>query len=380
MESAEFLSNNRIQKSIKANYAIKTLQVKWSSLSLEYKQKEFNKLYIEHYSEQKSEIKMNKSLSYNQRSEEASNGKSSQYLDENQNMLVSLKAELGWEYLKNQPDFINHKYFLCLPTLSKSDKAFIGRKITENKGIIKSSLSDVDFIVVNEGVFDGEDAYKKQEQIKIFNHMNATMSQEEKMSQQPDISKSINFIHGGNYMSRIAKLVTQAPKINKLELESTKSSSEIAGAKLKFNDVFNFLSNPKWKVLTLNDLYDVINRQESIKQNQDWFRKRLKPVIKEYGEFNYKSLFCVASFYRLTDGSNREMDHICHYHEFDLMVSSPKVEEKHFEFLRQNNPKMHMFKCLKVAVPLVNLEAPQGTAIFQTYFEYNYGKFNWLYF
>jgi hypothetical protein len=179
-------------------------------------------------------------------------------------------------------------------------------------------------------------------------------------------------------MSRIAKLVTQAPTLKKLEQESSKPISEIPSTKLKFDDVFNFLSNPKWKVLTLNDLYDVINRQESIKQSQDWFRKRLKPIIKEFGEFNYKSLFCVASFYRLTDGSNREMDHICHYHEFDLMQSSPKVEEKHFEFLRQNNPRMHMFKCLKIAVPLLNLEAPQGTAIFQTFFEYNYGKNNWL--
>jgi hypothetical protein len=29
---------------------------------------------------------------------------------------------------------------------------------------------------------------------------------------------------------------------------------------------------------------------------------------------------------------------------------------------------------MKVAVPQVNTNAPQGTAIFQTYYEYNYGK------
>ena len=166
MESAQFSRNNGLQHSDRANYAIKTLQVKWSSLNLESKQKEFNKLYFEYYSNNVSEIKMSKSSSHNYRCDERSSTKSAQYLDENQNMLVSLKAELGWEYLKNQPDFVNHKYFLCLPTLSKNDKAFIGRKITENKGIIKSSLSDVDFIVVNEGVFDGEDTCRKQEQIK----------------------------------------------------------------------------------------------------------------------------------------------------------------------------------------------------------------------
>ena len=107
---------------------------------------------------------------------------------------------------------MNKKYFLCLPTLSKSDKAFIGRKITENNGLIKTSPTDVDFVVVNEGVFDGEEKHRKIEQIKIFNHMNATQAHEDRMNQPQDISKSINFIHESNYKSRIAKLVTHAPK------------------------------------------------------------------------------------------------------------------------------------------------------------------------
>ena len=68
------------------------------------------------------------------------------------------------------------------------------------------------------------------------------------------------------------------------------------------------------------------------------------------------------------------MDHICHYHEFEEMEPKKKVNEKNLDYIKKSNPTMHMFNCLKIAVPLINLDAPQGTAIFQTYFEYNYGK------
>jgi hypothetical protein len=54
-------------------------------------------------------------------------------------------------------------------------------------------------------------------------------------------------------------------------------------------------------VITLNDLYDVFNRQESSKRNLTWFKKRLRPIIKDYGDFNYNTLFLAASFYRMTD-------------------------------------------------------------------------------
>ena len=68
------------------------------------------------------------------------------------------------------------------------------------------------------------------------------------------------------------------------------------------------------------------------------------------------------------------MDHICHYEEFDTLEPK-KMDEKNMEFIRKSNPKMYTFNALKVAIPLINLKAPQGTAIFQTFFEYNYCKF-----
>jgi hypothetical protein len=60
------------------------------------------------------------------------------------------------------------KFFLCLPTLSKNDKAFIGKKITENNGIIKTGPTEVDFIIVNEGVFDCLDKERRQEHLRIL--------------------------------------------------------------------------------------------------------------------------------------------------------------------------------------------------------------------
>ena len=166
------------------------------------------------------------------------------------------------------------KYFLRLPTLSKSDRLFIGRKITENNGLIKSSLSDVDFIIVNEGVFDC---------------MNIQFVQEDRLSQTSDITKGISFIHESNYKSRIAKLVTQVPK--KKVPEVAKPLKEEEPHKLMYNNFYSFLANDKLKILTLNDMYDVINRQESSKQSLDWFKKRLRPFLKDQPPVNYNGLF-----------------------------------------------------------------------------------------
>lgn len=232
--------------------------------------------------------------------------------------------------------------------MSKSDKAFIGNKIKENNGVIKSTSNDADFIIVNEGVFEVvEDKQRRSDQSKgsslfsdrgntsefttIFNYMNACMAQEERLSQPVDLSKSINFIHGSNYKSRIAKLVTQAPKKQQERLQQYKETPQ----KIRFTNVFEFLANEKWNLLTLNDLYDIINRQESLKQNKEWFKKRLRPFIKEQGEFEYKSLFCVASFYRLNDGYERELDHISHFHQFDEMsegtIRQATIQERVYE-------------------------------------------------
>lgn len=40
----------------------------------------------------------------------------------------------------------------------------------------------------------------------------------------------------------------------------------------------------------------------------------------------------------------------------------------------KENPLVATFKSQKVSVPAINLDAPQGTAIFQTFEEYQYCK------
>lgn len=374
MAQAKIMASLNYNSQEELKYEIKDLEHRWNNLSFKDKQHEFD-----HLSKNLDLLKAPSSgssktyLNTNSHAKKQ-NGEDSEYLNEYQNSFISFKAELGWESLKNESDFLGKKYFLCLPTLSKTDKAFIGRKITENNGIIRTSPTEVDYIIVNEGVFNGEEKHRRQEQIKIFTHMNSRHSQEARINQHQDISKSINFIHESNYKSRIAKLVTHAPK--KIAPESVKSSENL-NKNSKCPNVFNFLSNEKWKILTLNDLYDVINRQESKKGNLDWFRKRLRPMIKEYGEFNYDALFCAASFYRVTDGANREMDHIVHYDEFEPAEKNDKVDKTHLEFIKKANPLMNTFSNLKVSIPVVNLDAPQGTAIFQTFTEYQYCKYFW---
>lgn len=371
------MAQARITRTLDMNYQeeindeIKDLEHKWRDLSFKEKQQEFNKLsrglaYLKTPSSATNKTYLAEDVSFRRQ-----NSEEHQYLNEYQNSFISFKAELGWESLKNEFDFMNKKYFLCLPTLSRNDKNFIGRKITENNGVIKTSFADSDYIIVNEGVFNGEDKHRKQEQIKIFTHMNNAHTQEERINRQQDITKGINFIHESNYKSRIAKLVTHAPKKH---LESIKATSESAPKTPKCPNVFNFLSNERWKILTLNDLYDIINRQESSKGNLDWFRKRLKPMIKEYGEFDYKSLFWAASFYRLTDVANREMDHIVHYDQLEEAWVNKKLNSKEAEYLRQSNPLIDTFSSLRVSVPVINLNAPQGTAIFQTFEEYQHCK------
>lgn len=226
-----------------------------------------------------------------------------------------------------------------------------------NNGLIKSSPTDVDFIIVNEGMFDC---------------MDIQYIQEERLSQTSDITKGISFIHESNYKSRIAKLVTQVPK--KKVPEITKPLKDEQTHKLMYNNFYTFLANDKVQILTLSDMYDVINRQESSKQSHDWFKKRLRPFLKDQPPVNYNGLFCVASFYRLTDGFNKELDHICHFHEFEEMENSDKIDEMAMEYLKKTNPKIFRYKRMKFEVPLVNKAAPQGTAVFQTFYEYNYGK------
>jgi hypothetical protein len=77
----------------------------------------------------------------------------------------------------------------------------------------------------------------------------------------------------------------------------------------------------------------------------------------------------------MDDGYGKELDHICHYHEFDTMVeTSSSVNQLNLEYLKRNGGLAYNYKQLRVAVPLINKHAPQGTAIFQTYYEYNYCK------
>lgn len=303
--------------------ALEDLEEKWAQLPYAQKQQEFDQIT--------KDIHLLKNSQSHEGYENDNEFGEEEHLNEIQNRYLNLKAEIAWEFLKNEPDFMCKKFFLCLPTLSKSEKTLIGRKITENSGFIKTSPTEADFIIVNEGVFKGEGPQRMQEQSKIFTHMNS--QHHERMDQQYDISKSINFIHESNFKSRLAKLVTQAPKKSTLEMnrQVNKAKSQ------KYENVFEFLSNKKWMVITLNDLYDVFNRQESSKRNLAWFRKRLRPIIKDYGDFNYSTLFLAASFYRMTDCTNREMDHKVFYDEFLEAEPIKEVNKSSLEYMKKNS-------------------------------------------
>jgi hypothetical protein len=56
------------------------------------------------------------------------------------------------------------------------------------------------------------------------------------------------------------------------------------------------------------------------------------------------------------------------------MENSDKIDDFAMEYLKKTNPKIYTYRRMKFEVPLVNKNAPQGTAVFQTYYEYNYGK------
>jgi hypothetical protein len=114
------------------------------------------------------------------------------------------------------------------------------------------------------------------------------LAQEERMAEPIDIAKSINLIHESGYKSRLAKLVTQVPKrqsvdVNRLVKENPN--------KIKFKNVFEFLASDKWNLITLNDLYDIINRQESDKQNKEWFKKRIRPFMEDVVDHSFKTMF-----------------------------------------------------------------------------------------
>ena len=218
---------------------------------------------------------------------------SSKILDVNQNTLTGFNAEYGWDYLKNKRDFWKLKYFIWLPTLNNKDKAFIASKIVANNGIIKANLNEVDYVIVSEGVFKGEDKDMAKEQIKLFNYINQRHKDDDEKSISECMNKNIAFIHESTFKSRIAKLVTQAPK---KQSELNKEPKLLDPKNMKFSNLFWFLWNSKWKVITLYDLHDVINRQASLNQNVDWFRKRLRNYIIDSCDFKYSSLFWISTF------------------------------------------------------------------------------------
>lgn len=122
--------------------------------------------------------------------------------------------------------------------MNSKDKAFIGKKIIENNGIIKTNLNDVDYIIVSEGVFKGEEKDMREEQIKIFNYINLTHKDNGDLSLNSCLNKNIAFIHESNYKSRIAKLVTHVPK---KQAENNKEVRVPEPGHIKFSNVFDFL-------------------------------------------------------------------------------------------------------------------------------------------
>ena len=66
---------------------------------------------------------------------------------------------------------------------------------------------------------------------------------------------------------------------------------------------------------------------------------------------------------------------MCHFHEFDEMpTQNALMKSASLEYLKEINPFIYRFNNMKWEIPQLNLEAPQGTSVFQTYFEYKYSN------
>ena len=100
MEATIHSNSYENKNNMSTNKAIKDLQSKWNRLSLSDKQKEFNYLTKSINYSKTSKAKSNKSYLVKERISQQKSGDLVQYLDDSQNALVSLKAELGWESLK----------------------------------------------------------------------------------------------------------------------------------------------------------------------------------------------------------------------------------------------------------------------------------------
>ena len=221
------------------------------------------------------------------------NWPTSKFFDRNQLDLTRLNAEYGWDYLKHKRDFWSLKYFVCLPSLNNKDKAFITSKIVANNGIIKANLNDIDYVIVSEKALHGDEKEMINEQTKIFNYINQRHKDDDEKSINEWMNKNIAFIHESIFKSRIAKLVTHAPK---KPSELKKEAKVLDPKNIKFSNLYDFLWSSKWKVITLCDLHDAINRQSSLNQNVDWFRKRLRNYIIDSWDFRYSSLFWISTF------------------------------------------------------------------------------------
>lgn len=72
---------------------------------------------------------------------------------------------------------------------------------------------------------------------------------------------------------------------------------------------------------------------------------------------------------------NRDQDYLCHYHQFEPMVS---VSHSHMmsllQYMKGDEVLLQSYNKMKNELPLINKDAPLGTSVFQTFFEYKYGK------
>lgn len=56
------------------------------------------------------------------------------------------------------------------------------------------------------------------------------------------------------------------------------------------------------------------------------------------------------------------------------MKNNQKMNQNVFEYLKDKDQLLYLFQSMKWEVPQINLKAPQGTSIFQTYYEYKYSN------
>ena len=307
------------------------------------------------------------------RSLASSNNHSIRSLNENQNQLAGMICELSFDELKRRQNFENLKFYFWIPEYWKSDKMKVATKITKAQGMIKTNLKDVDYIIVNESLVNADTDDCKREQCKLYNYMMYKKNQEKEIAKNSKITENIKSLQSGAFKSRIMKLVSnELTNDEAMPLKSIKT--EERKADYEFTNLFDFLWNNKWKAITMNDLNDVLCRQESIETSNEFYKKRLKGTFEDPYKINFKSMFLITSF--RSNGLNKAhtvAEYQSSYHKFDLKIKRDIKDDYRLEYMRNFNPFLYSFHMQKYEVPMLSISAPKGTSVFQTNDEYDFG-------